>query len=316
MSNNDLQIVVEQAEPRFLAIRNDTSAFAREKGFALQLLSANTYLAETARKDTNALVAAVTNVAAVGLSLNPVTRHAYLVPRKGKICLDIGAAGFVHLARLSGLRDLWFDVVRANDTFKKPQGGDRVIHDYDPFADRGDWIGAYCQHVNPDGSIGQCVTLPRSEIEERRAMSETWKKQHGSQKEYKPCSSCIWCLWENEMILKTILRFARRWWPSTPELDAALNVTGSDFYDAHDPDADGERTDEGGALCLDPQQVTAIKKRSHDAGLPFQTICDRYQVPRLDMIEAEHFEAIMGRIADFESKVAARKSTAQESAQC
>ena len=304
--DTELQIVVEQAGPRFLAIRNDSAAFAREAGFAMQLLAGSTYLAETARKDKNALMAAVTNIAAVGLSLNPVTRHAYLVPRKNKVCLDIGAAGFVELARKGGLRDLYFGVVHECDTFTVPDHGQRVRHEYDPFSDRGEWKGAYCQHVYMDGTAGQCVTMSRAEIEKRRAMSETFKKAHGG-REYKPCGSCIWCQWPEEMILKTVLRYARRWWPATPELDAALTVTGGDFDPGADPEAGDEPT-EGGALCLSADQVKAIRNRSHEAGLPVQTICDRLQVPKLENVEAVEFGAIMARIADFETRAAARKA--------
>ena len=45
---------------------------------------------------------AVINVAAVGLSLNPATHYAYLVPRGGKICLDISYRGLIKIATDSG----------------------------------------------------------------------------------------------------------------------------------------------------------------------------------------------------------------------
>ena len=59
--------------------------FDKEAGFAIQLLSANDYAMKAAMNNRQAVCDAVTNVAAIGISLNPAKKQAYLVPRKNKI---------------------------------------------------------------------------------------------------------------------------------------------------------------------------------------------------------------------------------------
>ena len=74
---------------RFLAIAPENMKFEAEKGFALQALKNNDSLAATVQNDIVSFQMAITNVAAIGLSLNPAEKLAYLLPRKGKVCLDV-----------------------------------------------------------------------------------------------------------------------------------------------------------------------------------------------------------------------------------
>ena len=84
--------------------------FEREAGFALQLLEVNDYALRIAMGNRQSVINAITNIAAIGISLNPAKKQAYLVPRDGKICLDISWMGLIDLAvvRASGRKPNWF----------------------------------------------------------------------------------------------------------------------------------------------------------------------------------------------------------------
>src|SRR5512135_3426965 len=137
---------IRSAQPAFLAISNDPAAFEAEAGFATQILAANEYALGVAQRNRQSVVNAVTNIAAIGLSLNPALREAYLVPRDGKICLDISYIGLMHLAQRDGAIE-WAQaaIVRAKDGFVLLGVGQAPLHEFSPFAtDRGDVIGVYC----------------------------------------------------------------------------------------------------------------------------------------------------------------------------
>ena len=69
------------AENSFSSVLVDRSLnFEREAGFAVQALTANDYAMGMAVKNKQSVINAVTNIAAIGISLNPAKRQAYLVP--------------------------------------------------------------------------------------------------------------------------------------------------------------------------------------------------------------------------------------------
>ncbi|STS93447.1 RecT protein [Klebsiella grimontii] len=54
------------------------------------------------------------------MSLNPAQKLAYLVPRKGAICLDISYMGLMHIAQQSGaIKWCQSAIVRKNDQFHR-----------------------------------------------------------------------------------------------------------------------------------------------------------------------------------------------------
>jgi recombination protein RecT len=84
-------------------VRSDKSIeFDREAGFALQILQGSDYLRSIALSNRESLYAAITNVAAIGVSLNPAEKLAYLVPRKKAVCLDISYMGLLDIAQSAG----------------------------------------------------------------------------------------------------------------------------------------------------------------------------------------------------------------------
>src|ERR1700710_379060 len=103
---NSYQIVEQtilDLAPAFERVAVDTTInFAREAEFAIQVVCGNDYMREIAVKNPQSLKDAVTNISAIGISLNPAKKQAYLVPRKGGITLMISYMGLLDLAIQSG----------------------------------------------------------------------------------------------------------------------------------------------------------------------------------------------------------------------
>ena len=107
MSNQGKQMavqaidIIKKQESKFMeldAANGSLVDFAQECLFARQQLLKNEFTLKTAANNPNSLQAAVLNVAAIGISLNPASAHAYLVPRDGAICLDISYRGLSKLS--------------------------------------------------------------------------------------------------------------------------------------------------------------------------------------------------------------------------
>lgn len=187
--------------------------FEREAGFAVQILQNNSYLLGVAEKDRASMIAAVTNVSAIGISLNPARKQAYLVPRGGKVCLDISYMGLLDLAIASGSIQ-WgqAEVVCEEDTFTL-RGFDKApLHDFNPFSKtRGDVVGVYVVVKTASGDY-LTETMTIAEVMAIKARSETGKKDTGP-----------WKTDFNEMAKKTVIKRAYKTWPKTERLDAAVH---------------------------------------------------------------------------------------------
>jgi recombination protein RecT len=188
-------------------------SFEREAGFAVQILQNNSYLLGVAEKDRASMIAAVTNVSAIGISLNPAKKQAYLVPRGGKVCLDISYMGLLDLAIASGSIQ-WgqAEVVCEEDTFTL-RGFDKApLHDFAPFSKtRGAVVGVYVVVKTASGDY-LTDTMTIAEVLAIKARSETGKKDTGP-----------WKTDFNEMAKKTVIKRAYKTWPKTERLDTAIH---------------------------------------------------------------------------------------------
>lgn len=213
--------LVRMVEPDFntLAKIHGAVNFEREASFALQILKGNDYLAGIAVSNQDSLKHAILNVAAIGLSLDPVHRLAYLLPRKKQICLDISYRGLVKLATdIGAIKWAVADVVCASDTFELRGFGKEPLHNCNPFAEnRGDVVGAYCVAKTHDGDF-LTTTMSADEIKSVRERSESFKAG----------GSSPWTTDRNEMIKKTVIRRAYKLWPMTDgrkRFDQAIDVS-------------------------------------------------------------------------------------------
>jgi len=210
---------IQGARDKFATVLADKSiSFEREAGFAIQVLGANDYAMKTAMNNRQAVVDAVTNIAAIGISLNPAKKQAYLVPRGNKICLDISYMGLLDLAITSG-SIMWgqAEMVYSNDRFSLQGFGNMPVHDRDPFStDRGELVGVYVVVKTRDGDY-LSTTMTIAEINAIKGRSESGKKDSGP-----------WKTDFNEMAKKTVIKRAYKLWPKTERLDAAIHHLNTD----------------------------------------------------------------------------------------
>lgn len=191
--------------------------FEREKSYVVQLFRQNDYLEKTAKSNPLSLLSAMSNVASIGLSLNPAKKQAYLVPRNGQICLDPSYMGLCDLATQSGMIEfVQAKIVYANDTYEN-QGIDKEPHHkYDPFKERGEIVGAYCVAKTSDGDY-LTTEMSKEKIDAIRDRSEAAKRGKGP-----------WFTDYEEMAKKTVIRNAFKTWPKTEtleRLEAAVDLS-------------------------------------------------------------------------------------------
>jgi recombination protein RecT len=271
---NALTVISEDiyaSQTQFQSVLVDKSInFEREAGFALQVLGGNDYAIKTAMGNRQSVVNAVINVAAIGISLNPAKKQAYLVPRDGRICLDISYMGLLDLAIQSG-SIMWgqAELVHASDGFELNGFDKPPTHKRNPFAtDRGEVVGAYVVVKTRDGDyLTTCMQI--GDVFDIRNRSSAWKSGR----------SCPWKTDEGEMIKKTVIKRAYKLWPKTDRLDGAVHFL---------------NTDGGEGLAVIEEQKGAVfkisardaMKEEYDALLP-----ERRQI--VDAIVAsilDHFE--------------------------
>lgn len=216
---HELVQFVESQRQQFCSVVSDKSIeFDREAAFAVQIITGSDYLLGIALNNKEALRNAVINVAAVGITLNPASKLAYLVPRKGKVCLDISYMGLLHIAQQCGaIRWGQSAIVRANDTFELQGIDAQPIHRYNPFAsDRGEIVGVYVVVKTEEGDY-LTHPMPISRVWDIRGRSEAWKAFVEKKK------SCPWVTDEEEMIKKTCIKQAAKMWPRRDRLDSAVH---------------------------------------------------------------------------------------------
>lgn len=226
MSNEVVTIesIIGSVAPVFDRIRVDkTIEFAREQEFALQTLYGNDYARQIALKNPQSVRDAVTNVAAIGISLNPAKKQAYLVPRKGGITLVISYMGLADLAIDSGsIRWVKSEVVRQADKLTL-QGVDKPpVHEFDPFSrDRGEIVGVYCVAKTADGDY-LVDTMSVDEVNAIRDRSDAWQAWITKKR------PCPWVTDYSEMAKKTLVKRASKMWPKTERLDKAVHHLNTD----------------------------------------------------------------------------------------
>lgn len=234
--------LVYEVAPAFDSVLSDKGIiFAREAEFAIQAILSNEYATKVARENPQSVRDAVTNIAAIGVSLNPAKKQAYLVPRKGGISLVISYMGLLDIAIQSG-SIMWgqAELVYAADLVPPCEftlnGFDQPpTHKRNPFAtDRGALVGAYVVVKTHSGDY-LTTTMTADEVFAIRDRSDAWKAYQQN-----PSRKCPWVTDEGEMVKKTVIKRAYKTWPKSDRLDKAVHVlnTSADegiTFDAEDP---------------------------------------------------------------------------------
>lgn len=211
---NATELVLQQ-EPLFIkAAESKEVSWNAESQFAIQAFQNNDYLAKIALQNTASVQNALINISAIGISLNPALKHAYLVPRKGAVCLDISYMGLINLAQESGSIEFCQAViVYKNDVYKRHGIDKAPQHDYEAFGDRGEPVGAYCTVKLPSG-VYLTGEMSKLEIEAIRGRSEGFKAG----------GMTPWKTDPMEMWKKTVVKRDSKYWPKSRSLSQAIKV--------------------------------------------------------------------------------------------
>lgn len=203
-----LESAIEVSTHRFT---ESQLSFETEKVFAVQQLLNNGFLMKIAQNNPQSLQIAMMNLASVGLSLNPVEKWCYLIPRKigndQRVILDISYQGLIQIAKASGAISSCTAVLvyeSEKEGFEWRGEYEQPVHPRDPFLEeKGKIVGGYAQTKMPDGSFIY-YAMSSKEIAKRRDCSEMVKRGG---------NNGPWAQWEEEMIKKTIIKQASKWWP-------------------------------------------------------------------------------------------------------
>jgi len=283
--SNQIQVknnydLVNYAKSDFdLVAVNQAIKWEKEFNFAVQAIEKNSYLEKIAWSNQTSLKNAIVNISAIGISLNPASKHAYLVPREGMICLDISYMGLLHLAQKGG-GIAWGQakIVYANDSYMNKGIDKQPAHEYQAFGDRGQAVGVYCTVKTPAGDY----------LTEEMSISDVYQIRDRSMA-YKKKKAGPWATDEGEMIKKTVVKRASKYWPPAPALDEAIRVL-------------NEESGEG--IDFEEEQKPAEKKKGNwHAGAAPTTLPEDLRIQYFLIREAfdiEDFQMVSEMFAEFE----------------
>jgi len=216
----DVVRFVNDQQPLFMSSLTDEKiSWAKEAQFAIQAFQKNTYLAGVAEKNPSSAQNAIINVAAIGITLNPASKLAYLVPRDGAVCLDISYMGLLHIAQRSG-SILWGQckIVYENDSYESTGIDTAPSHIYKAFSkERGQIVGAYCVVQTSSGAY----------LTEEMSIDEILSIRDSSPS-YKSGKASPWDKFFSEMVRKTVIKRASKYWPKSDRLDSAIEYLNTD----------------------------------------------------------------------------------------
>lgn len=211
---NIVEFVNKQEQFFTPVVADESINWGKESQFAIQAFQKNDYLAKIATSNPTSAQNAIINVAAIGITLNPASKLAYLVPRDGGVCLDISYMGLLHIAQQAG-SILWGQckLVHANDTYESNGLDKAPTHKYQAFGERGPIVGGYCTVKTPDGDY----------LTEEMSLADIKKVAATSKAKKGPWQT----FWE-EMARKTIVKRASKYWPKVDRLDRAIHNLNTD----------------------------------------------------------------------------------------
>ena len=209
------QQIVESVKTDFvnMAKAHNAVTWEAEANYAIQQVYKSKFAADTAMANPVSVQNAVRNIAAIGLTLNPALKYAYLVPRDKQICLDVSYMGLMHLAQETG-SVIWSQckIVHEADTYINNGASVEPEHTYSAFGDRGGIIGAYCVVKLADGDY-LTHEMKIEDIYAIRNRSAAYKRNSGP-----------WVTDEKEMIRKTVVKQASKYWPKVERMQEAIRM--------------------------------------------------------------------------------------------
>lgn len=211
---------LELTRPSFEQMSLNKVDFSKEMQYAVQAFQTNTALLNCEEQSIkNCLV----NVALSGLSLSPVMKLAYLVPRGGKCCLDPSYMGLIKIITDTGsVQSIFARLVYMNEPFEIELGTNCYIkHGIVKNGIKGVCIGAYSIAVLNDGS-NHIEWMDEAQLQAIKKRSK---------------SGNVWATDEEEMKRKTVVKRHFKYLPKSERAHLAAQaiafddeVNGIDFH--------------------------------------------------------------------------------------
>lgn len=172
MAEQDYAVIIydKKIKERFLEVV-DEKTYNKEIIFAKQAFDNSEALQKCT---TSSIRSAIVNIALTGASLNPALQQAFLIPRKGKCCLDFSYRGLCKIAVDSeSVYDIDAVAVFDGDEFEYEMGlYPRLIHRPKMhMTDKPEVIAAYAIATLHHG-IKKFVVLDKEKIERARKSSQ------------------------------------------------------------------------------------------------------------------------------------------------
>lgn len=226
--NTSLELLYK-VEERCLQVGMSKELFMREASFAVQAFRKNSYLDGAT---TESKLRAVYNIALTGLTLNPVAKEAYLVPRftNGAVeaCLEPSYIGLTKLVTDTGsVNSLQTNIVFMGDLFDVDMGSNTITHKpyFTQGKEKGDIFGVYTiAHLSTGDK--QFEFMSADEIREIMERSEGYKSYKAGK-----AKSCIWVTDFGEMARKTVIRRIVKYLPRTDRFEKLNHAVALDEED-------------------------------------------------------------------------------------
>ncbi len=203
--------------------------FLREVSFAVQHLNKSPYLQKA---EPTSILKAVMNLAQVGLTLNPISKFAALVPRYNSSTKQVECVlepmyqGLAKLLTDSGsVKSIKCYVVYEGDDFLFDYSEPDAIVKHKPYftigKEKGKTMCVYSKATLADGSI-HCEIMAFADVCDVRDRSESYKAYKDGK-----TKSCIWVSDESEMCRKTVIKRHYKYLPKTEKserLEKAIDL--------------------------------------------------------------------------------------------
>lgn len=222
----------QQIEKRMLDAGFDVEQVKKEISFAIQAINKSAQLQKCSKES---LLQAVLNVSNVGLTLNPASKEAYLIPRwnsltrSNEACLDPSYIGLVKLLTDTGsVKSMVCQLVYGGDQFDIDLASNTspVMHKPSLNGKRDAIVGVYALATLADGTR-QVEWMTLDEIHEIRERSETYKAFKNGK-----IQSCTWASDFGEMSRKTVIKRIYKYLPRSEKaaiLDKAIDLDNEEY---------------------------------------------------------------------------------------
>jgi len=227
---SEIEQLLTPKKKDFVALLNGKpEIFTREISFAVQAVNGSEMLQKC---DRNSILQAVFNIALTGLSLNPISKLAYLTPRwntkrqqwecilmpsyqgLAKVITDTGAAKKI---------DAY--LIMDGDEFQVIYGTESQIIHKPKFPKGKTIIGSYAIAVLSNGEK-QFEVMDKDELDYIRGCSDSWKAYESGK-----TKSAVWKDWEGEMCRKTPIKRLTKYLPKNKAYEQISKVIELDNQD-------------------------------------------------------------------------------------